>query len=68
MLDLADYDFYMKSINKYILNEVIYYHKLGISDQVGDENAEFASINQNFRYKITFLDRNFKPYKNKTFS
>lgn len=68
MLDLADYDFYMKSINKYILNEVIYYHKLGISVQVGDENAEFASINQNFRYKITFLDRNFKPYKNKTFS
>ena len=68
MLDLGDYDFFMKSINKFIKNEKIYYHKLGISVQVGDENAEFASINQNFRYKITFLDRNFKPYKNKTFS
>lgn len=68
MLELAYYPYFGKSMNSCILNEGKFYHNVSLSTRISDENFEFASINQNYRYKLTFLDRYFNPIKNATFT
>ena len=67
MLALSNYPYFGKSMNGCILNEVAYYRTVSLSTRISDENVEFASINQNYRYKITFLDKQFEPIKNTSY-
>ena len=68
MPDLAQYPYYMKSMNGCIVNEGKYYRNVSLSTRISDENLEFASIHQNYRYKLTFLDKNFNLIKNTTYN
>ena len=68
MLDLVQYPYFMKSMNASIQNEQIFYHNLSLSTRISDESLEYSSVNQNYRYKLTFLDRIFRPIKNATYN
>ena len=68
MKDLGRYLYSGKSANLAIPNEKMNFNKVTLSVRISDPNPEYASINQNFRYKLTFLDRNFEPMKNMSFN
>ena len=62
----GEYDFFMKSLTKFLMNKQARYRNYTLTTRVADENVEYASINQNFRYRLTFLDDSFTPLANMT--
>lgn len=65
-MQTGEYDFYMKSLTKFLMNKQARYRNYTLTTRVADENVEYASINQNFRYRLTFLDDTFAPLANTT--
>ncbi len=65
-LQTDEYDFYAKSLTHFLKNKQARYRNYTLTTRVADENVEYASINQNFRYRLTFLDDSFAPLANMT--
>ncbi len=56
-----------KALSHYILNSIYYYKNLTLTTRIADENAEYASVEQDFTYRLIFLDKQFQPIANQTF-